>query len=202
MRNVCLSPDLSHPNVKTGFLAPKTAFLDPENLLYLCPMQKINAIYAVSENGVIGNRNDLPWHLPDDFKYFKQMTSGKPVIMGRKTSQSLGKPLPNRRNIVITRQADFAPAGFEVAHSLEEAVALCAAEPEISIIGGAEIYRQAFAADIVTHVYETLVHADVEGDTHFSLPNRDQWQVASVDARQADEKNEYAYTFLVLEPKV
>lgn len=162
-------------------------------------MQKINAVYAVSENGVIGNRNELPWHLPDDFRYFKTLTSGKPVIMGRKTSQSLGKPLKGRRNIVISRQPDFAPEGFEVAHSLEAALALCAQDPEISVIGGADVYRQAFAAGIITHVYETLVHADVEGDAHFSLPNRDQWEVKSVDARQADEKNEYAYTFLVLE---
>jgi len=161
--------------------------------------QQVNAIFAVSENGVIGDKNDLPWHLPADFRYFKAITQGKPVVMGRKTFEALGKPLPKRRNIVITRQAGYDAPGCEVVSSIEAALALCADEPEVSIIGGAEIYRQAFEAGLVTRVYETTVHADVEGDTHFSIPNADAWKITSVDSRQADGENEYAYTFLIKE---
>lgn len=164
-------------------------------------MQRICAIYAVSENGIIGNKNDLPWHLPADFKYFKQCTQGKPIIMGRNTCEALGKPLVKRRNIVLTRQANYTPPadGFEVVHSWDEALAACADAPEIFIIGGAQIYTQAFAQNLVTHVYQTSVHADVEGDTAFSIPNPDAWRMVSVVSHQADAENEHAYTYLVLE---
>lgn len=164
-------------------------------------MQRICAIYAVSDNGIIGDKNDLPWRLPADFRYFKQTTQGKPVIMGRNTCEALGKPLVKRRNIVLTRQADYAPptAGFEVVHSWEEALQACADAPEIFVIGGAQIYQQAFERDLITHVYQTSVHADVDGDTAFSLPNPEAWHMVSVDAHQADDENEHAYTYLVFE---
>ena len=161
--------------------------------------QTITAIYAVSENGVIGIDNDLPWHLPQDLKHFKQLTLGKPILMGRKSFESLGKALPRRRNIVITRNLEFTAPGIEIAHSLEAAIALCAGEPEICITGGAGIYRESIEKGYVSRIYETLVHAEVEGDTHFALADRDTWNITEVDARQADERHEYAYTFLTLE---
>ncbi|MEM7659441.1 MAG: dihydrofolate reductase [Bacteroidota bacterium] len=158
------------------------------------------AIYAVSENGVIGIDNDLPWHLPEDLKHFKRRTKGKPILMGRKSFESIGKPLPHRRNLVITRNPDFSFPGVEVAHSLEEAIAMCEGEPEICITGGAGIYRESVEKGYVNRIYETLVHAEVEGDTFFELSDRDQWTITEVDARQADDRHEYAYTFLTLEP--
>lgn len=157
--------------------------------------QKIIAIYAVSENGVIGKDNDLPWRLRADMLYFKRLTTGKPIIMGRKSFESLGKPLANRRNIVVTRNKNFHHEGIDVAHSLEDAIALCKGEPEVWITGGAGIYKESIDKGLVSIIYETLVHADVDGDTFFSLSNEDEWEIVSVDSHQADEKNEYAYTF-------
>ena len=159
----------------------------------------ISAIYAVSENHVIGYQGDLPWRLPGDLKFFKQTTVGKPVVMGRRTYESIGRPLPKRRNLVLTRQAGFTAEGTEVYRSLEEALQACADEPEVVIIGGAALYREAFEKELVDVVYQTLVHAEVEGDTFFQLPQLQQWQVTWVEAQQADEKNEFAYTFRKLE---
>lgn len=163
--------------------------------------QIIMAIYAVSENGVIGRDNELPWHLPEDLKHFKRLTKGKPILMGRKSFESIGKPLPHRRNIVITRNPDFSSPGIEVAHSLEEAIDMCEGAPEICVTGGAGIYRESVEKGYVNRIYETLVHAEVEGDTYFELPDREQWNILEVDARQADDRHEFAYTFLTLEPK-
>lgn len=159
----------------------------------------IVAIYAVSENGVIGKDNDLPWHLPNDLKHFKRLTKGKPILMGRKSFESLGKPLPHRRNIVITRNPDWQAAGVEVVHSLEEAIASCQGVPEICITGGAGIYRESIEKGFVSRIYETLVHAEVEGDTFFQLPYPEQWTITEVDAHQADDRHEFAYTFRTLE---
>ncbi|MEL6633126.1 MAG: dihydrofolate reductase [Bacteroidota bacterium] len=162
----------------------------------------IVAIYAVSENGVIGKENDLPWKLPKDLKHFMNLTLGKCVIMGRKSFDSLGrKPLPRRRNIIVTRQKDFQAAGVEVAHSLEKAIAMCQDEAEICISGGAGIYRESIEKGFVTRIYETLVHADVEGDTYFELPAPDTWEIVDFEAHQADEKHAFAYTFRTLEKK-
>jgi len=160
--------------------------------------QNVIAVYAVSENGVIGKNNDLPWHLPEDFRHFKRITLGKPVIMGRLTFDSLGKPLPRRRHIVVTRRTDYHPAGVEIAHSLEEAIALCKFEPEICIIGGSYIFKEAFTKEIIDKVYLTIVHAEVDGDIFFNKSFDEDWEVISIDARQADDKNEYAYTFKTL----
>ncbi|MEO0896891.1 MAG: dihydrofolate reductase [Bacteroidota bacterium] len=165
------------------------------------PDQIVNAIYAVSENGVIGKENDLPWRLRDDLKFFMQTTLGFPVIMGRKSYDSLGKPLPKRRNIVVTRNTEFSAEGVEVVHSLEEAMELVKDEPEIFITGGATLYHESVAKGFVTRIYETLVHAEVEGDTHFSLPDPDAWEIIAVDARQADDRNEFAFTIRTMIPK-
>jgi dihydrofolate reductase len=159
----------------------------------------ISAIYAVSENDVIGRDNDLPWHLPNDLKFFKANTLGKPMIMGRKTYESIGRPLPKRRNLILTRQADFSAEGCEVYASLDDALATCADEAEVVLIGGAGLYREAFGRDLVGKVYQTLVHAEVEGDVVFPLPHPDRWKVSWVEAHQADHRHEFAYTFRVLE---
>jgi dihydrofolate reductase len=160
--------------------------------------QIINAIYAVSENGVIGKDNDLPWKLKDDLRFFMKKTMGFPIVMGRKSFDSLGKPLPKRRNVVVSRNPNFQAAGIEVAHSLEEALELLKDEPEIFITGGAGVYKESIEKGYVNRIYETLVHAEVEGDTFFELPDPDNWEIVAVDARQADERNEFAYTFRTL----
>ena len=163
--------------------------------------QIISAIYAVSENGVIGKDNDLPWHLPNDFKFFKRYTMGKPILMGRRSFEALGKPLPGRRNIVITRNPDYPCEGIEIAHSLKEAIDMCSGVEEICITGGAGIYRQSIEEGYVNLIKETLVHAEVEGDTFFQIPNPEDWEIVEVDACQADERHEYAYTFRTLRRK-
>ncbi|MDW3646170.1 MAG: dihydrofolate reductase [Bacteroidia bacterium] len=160
--------------------------------------QIISAIYAVSENGVIGVDNDLPWRLPNDLKFFKSKTIGKPIIMGRKSFESIGKALPKRRNIVLTRNKDFHAKGIEVYQSLEEALAACKEEAEVCITGGAGVYEKAINEGYVNLIYETLVHAEIEGDTYFKLANPREWKIVEVDARQADDKHEYAYTFRTL----
>ena len=163
--------------------------------------QEVIAIYAVSENGVIGKDNDLPWHLPEEFRHFKRHTHGKTIIMGRKTYDSLGKPLPNRRHIVVTRNRDYYADGIEIVHSLSEALNLAQGDEEVFIIGGAGLFQDAFEQDLIDKVYLTTVHAEVEGDVIFHLPNEDQWKITEVDARQADDKNEYAFTFKTLVKK-
>lgn len=163
--------------------------------------QIVNAIYAVSENGVIGKDNDLPWKLKDDLKFFMNKTVGFPIIMGRRSYQSLGKPLPRRRNIVVSRNPDFQPEGVEVYASLEEALDTLKEEPEVFITGGAGVYKESIEKGYVNRIYETLVHAEVEGDTFFELPDPENWEIVAVDARQADERNEYAYTFRTLKRK-
>lgn len=133
----------------------------------------VSIVVAAAENNVIGRGNGLPWRLPDDLKRFKALTIGKPVIMGRKTYESLGRPLPNRPNIVISRQPGFAAEGCTVVGSLEEALAAAETAPEAAVIGGAEIFRQVLPrADLL---YLTRVHADVPGDTYFPDIVPDDW---------------------------
>lgn len=163
--------------------------------------QLISAIYAVSENGVIGKDNALPWHLPNDLKHFKSKTKGKSIIMGRKSFESLGKALPNRRNIVVSRNPAFKAEEIEVAHSLEEAIAMCQGEEEVCITGGAGVYKESIEKGYVSRIYETLVHAEVEGDTYFFLKNEEDWEVIEVMACQADARHEHAYTFRTLARK-
>ena len=157
--------------------------------------QEINVIYAISENGVIGKDNGIPWRLSNDLKRYKALTIDKPIIMGRKTFESIGRPLPRRRNIVITRNFDYQAEGIEVVHSLEAAIGLCGDVPQIWIVGGAGIYKEAINKRLVTKIYETLVHADIEGDTFFQIPHEENWEIVEVESHQSDEKNEYAYTY-------
>lgn len=150
-------------------------------------------IAAASRNNVIGKDNKLPWRLPADLAHFKELTLGHTVILGRKTFESIGRPLPNRRNIVITRNKNFKPEGVEVVHSIEEALSLADDDNEVFVIGGEEIYKQALP--LVDKVYLTKVQAEVDGDAYFPELG-DEWKEVSKIENKADEENEYDYDFL------
>ncbi len=153
---------------------------------------------AVGENFAIGKNNQLLWHMPADLKFFKQTTSGHTVVMGRKTFDSVGRPLPNRRNIVITRDPDLKIEGVEVVNSLDEALAITQTEDKpVFIVGGAEIYRQALPK--TQTLYLTTIHHNFDADTFFPEIDRNEWKLISSEPHQADEKNKYDYTFEVLE---
>jgi dihydrofolate reductase len=160
----------------------------------------VSVIVAASENNVIGRDNQLPWHLPADLKYFKQTTIGKPIIMGRKTFESVGKPLPGRPNIVITRQPDYSREGLIVTASVQEALDAAKAfdSDEVFITGGSQIIAQALPS-LVQRVYLTRVHADVQGDAFFPVLAKDHWKLVSSEPHPADEKHKHAFTFEVWE---
>ena len=157
----------------------------------------ISIIVAVAENGVIGSDNRLPWHLPDDLKRFKALSLGKPVVMGRRTFESIGKPLPGRANIVVSRQPGLAIAGVVVASSLDAALAAAGTVPEVVIIGGAEIFRQALPRTDKIHL--TRVHARVDGDVVFPELDPQQWRETAVEHHAADERHHYAFSFVTLQ---
>ncbi|MVN91322.1 dihydrofolate reductase [Mucilaginibacter aquatilis] len=156
----------------------------------------INIVVAIATNNAIGKDNELLWHLPNDLKHFRQLTTGHSIIMGRKTYESVGKPLPNRRNIVVTRQ-QINIEGCEVVHSIDEALNLCKGEPEIDIIGGAEIY--ALALPLVNRIYLTIVHQDFNADAYFTQLNKNEWRETARENFEADEKHAYPYSFITLE---
>jgi dihydrofolate reductase len=149
----------------------------------------------MAENRVIGVDNSLPWRLPADLRHFRRLTTGHHVIMGRRNYESIGKPLPDRTNIVVTRNPSYRAPGCLVMHSLEAALASAQNDPEIFVIGGADIYRQAL--DRADRLYLTLVHAQVKGDTYFPSIDEKQWQEISRERHELDEKNPHACTFLV-----
>jgi dihydrofolate reductase len=154
-------------------------------------------VVAVAENGVIGGDNRLLWHLPLDLKHFKQLTQGHPIVMGRRTFESIGKPLPNRTNIIVTRQNDWQAEGCEVAYSVPLALEMARGiEENIFVIGGGEIYRQALpAADVV---YLTEVHHSFEGDITFPNLNPDEWREETRERHEPDEKHAYPFSFVTL----
>ena len=156
----------------------------------------ISLIVAVSKNGVIGKNGKLPWHLPSELANFKHLTMGHPVIMGRKTFESIGKPLPGRRNIIVTRDKGYQAENCIVAHSLEEALATAQAADEIFIIGGQSLFEEALSK--ADKIYLTKVDAQVDGDTFFNL-DLGGWQETSSQHHPADARNQYAYDFTVLE---
>lgn len=166
---------------------------------------KLSMIVAAAQNRVIGRDNALPWYLPNDLKYFKQTTLGKPIIMGRKTYESIGKPLPGRTNIVITRQTDYQPDGVKVVHSVAEArdlaesVCLIDGQEEAMIMGGAEIYT--LALPDADRLYLTEVHADVDGDAYFPEYDKTEWQEISREDFSAEGSNPYNYSFVVYDKK-
>jgi len=164
----------------------------------------ISLIAALSENLVIGKNNDLPWHLPDDMKYFMHTTKGHHVIMGRKNYDSIPekfRPLPNRTNIVITRQEDFSAPGCFIVNSIGQGleIALENREAEVFIIGGAEIYTQGFA--LTNRLYLTEIQASMEGDTFFPQFDKNLWSEISRKHHPQDEKHGYAFDFTVYEKK-
>ena len=161
---------------------------------------RLSLIVAMAKNRVIGKENKMPWHLPADFAYYKKTTTGHPVIMGRKTFESIGRPLPARRNIVISRNANFGANGIEVVSSLDAAIKACAnrnTHEEAFVIGGASLYSEALAR--ADRIFMTEVDATPEGDTFFPLLNMKQWRELSRCRYPADEKNAYAMQFAVLE---
>lgn len=156
----------------------------------------VSLVVAAAQNNVIGRGNDLPWHLPDDLKRFKALTIGKPIIMGRKTYASIGRPLPGRTNIVISRQTQFAAEGCTAVTSLEAALAAAGDASEAMVIGGAEIFRQALPR--ADRLYLTRVHADVPGDTFFPSLVSDDWIEVESEYHPADDRHAFAFTFLEL----
>lgn len=160
----------------------------------------VSLVVAITRNGVIGRDGDLPWRLSSDFKRFKQLTMGKPVVMGRKCYASIGKPLPGRTNIVITRDESFAGEGLHVAHSLEAGMAIAKAladetgSDEICVIGGGEIYRLAMPFADVLHV--THIEAEIEGDVHFPQIDPAVWEAREEGVLPAGEKDDFAMRFV------
>lgn len=152
----------------------------------------VSIIAAVSRNNVIGKDNKLPWHLAADLKHFKELTSGHTVIMGRKTYESIGRPLPDRRNMVITRNKDFNVDGIETIHSIEQALSLTKDDGEVFVIGGEEIYK--LALPFANKIYLTRVDVEVEGDAFFPKLGLD-WKETSKVENLKDDKNEFDYVF-------
>lgn len=162
---------------------------------------KVSLIVAAAENRCIGINNALPWYLPEDLKYFKRVTMGKPIIMGRKTFESIGKPLPGRTNIVITHNQHYSKDGIKVAASLNaalkiaEAVALIDGQEEVMVIGGAGIY--ALCLPRADRLYYTRVHGAVKGDAFFPDVQWQEWKLAAQEDHQAFGNNPYDYSFCV-----
>ena len=156
----------------------------------------VSIIVAIGENNAIGKNNQLLWHMPNDLKHFKDVTSGRTIIMGRKTFDSVGKPLPKRRNIVVTRQ-DITIPGCEVVKSIEDGLALCKGEDEVFIGGGAEIYK--LALHLTDRIYLTIIHKSFDADTFFPEIDRKEWKEVSRQDFQPDEKNPLSYSFITLE---
>lgn len=160
---------------------------------------RLSAIFAMSENRVIGKDNRLPWHMPADLKHFKEVTIGKPVVMGRKTFESIGRPLPNRHNIVITRDAHFQAPGCLVTTSIDTALASVSEEKEVFLIGGALLFQQLLPR--VQRLYLTVIHHQFEGDTFLPELDMNEWREVERIDHQKDEANPYNYSFFVYDKK-
>lgn len=166
-------------------------------------MVKVSLIVAAAENGTIGKDNDMPWRISSDLKYFKEVTMNKPVIMGRKTFQSIGKPLQGRANIVITRDTTFTHEGVITAHSIEMALVVARdmadvkKEKEIMIIGGAQIY--ALTLPIADRLYLTRIHAEIDGDAHFPELDEKEWLEYSREVHSAGDNDSHGHSFIVLD---
>jgi dihydrofolate reductase len=160
---------------------------------------KISAIVAMSENRVIGKNNRLPWHLPADLKHFKTITMGKPVLMGRKTFDSIGRPLPGRLNIIITRDTNYSVPGCVVVHSIDDAIAKAGNYDEIFVIGGAELFQQMFSR--IQTIYLTIIHENFDGDAFFPEFNQSEWKEVAREKFSPDEQNKYSFSFITLQKK-
>lgn len=157
----------------------------------------ISLIAAVGKNLVIGKDNAMPWHLPADLKYFKRVTLGKPVIMGRKTFASIGRPLPGRTNIIVTRDADYRAEGCVVVRSIEQALQAAEGAGEVMVIGGANLFEQLLPS--ATRIYLTEIKADFAGDSYFPALRTSDWRERERQDYPADDANPYPYSFVVME---
>ena len=157
-------------------------------------MTHLSLIVAMDENRLIGSANQLPWYLPADLAFFKRTTMGKPIIMGRKTFESIGRPLPGRRNIVITRNPDFSADGCDVVSDIDAALARCAGADELMLIGGASLYGQLIAQ--ASSMYITRIHHAFSGDTWFPEFDPGDWKVVEQQDFDADDINPFAYSFV------
>jgi dihydrofolate reductase len=162
-------------------------------------MNNLSILVAVARNRTIGVNNTLPWRCPEDLKHFKMLTMGHHMIMGRKTFDSIGKPLPGRTTVVVTRNNDLSIGGCTVAHSLNEAIAACGGDEEIFIVGGAELYRQALS--LVDTLYITEIQQDVEGDAHFPAFDKSVWLEKSREARSQEAPQPLEYHFVTYRRK-
>ena len=158
---------------------------------------RLSAIVAISEDSVIGRGGDLPWRLPDDLKRFRATTMGHPIVMGRKTWESIGRPLPGRTNVVVTRQPDYRAPGATVVHSLDEALARFRDADEVFVIGGEELFRLALPR--VERLHVTRVHARVEGDVFFPPDAFVGFHLVAEERHAADERHEHPFSFLLYE---
>ncbi|CAI6279150.1 dihydrofolate reductase [Bacillus subtilis] len=159
----------------------------------------ISFIFAMDANRLIGKDNDLPWHLPNDLAYFKKVTSGHSIIMGRKTFESIGRPLPNRKNIVVTSAPASEFPGCTVVSSLKDVLDICSGSEECFVIGGAQLYTDLFP--YADRLYMTKIHHEFEGDRHFPEFDESNWKLVSSEQGIKDEKNPYDYEFLMYEKK-
>src|SRR5262249_55052559 len=155
---------------------------------------RVSIVVAAAENGAIGAGNQLLWRLPDDLKRFKALTMGKPIVMGRKTYESIGKPLPGRTNIVISRRSELTLPGCTVVNSLPAGFAAAGDVPEIAVVGGAEIYAQALSSTDVVHL--TRVHTTMSGDAWFPALDSAVWREQLIDRHPADERHAFAFSFI------
>jgi dihydrofolate reductase len=171
--------------------------VDPEQVPG-CLSAALELVVAVAENDVIGRANQLPWHLPADLRHFKSLTLGKPMLMGRKTFESIGKALPGRLNIVMSRSAGFKPPDCMVVKTLDDARMAAGTQPELMVIGGSDLYRQCLP--LARRIHLTLIHTRIEdGDAFFAGWRGPEWHVSVRERHEADEKNPYAYSFITLD---
>ena len=154
----------------------------------------ISLICAMDSNRLIGNNNEIPWHLPADLAFFKRTTMGKPIIMGRKTFESIGKPLPGRSNIIVTRNSNLKFPGCDIVDSIEQAIKQYSDSDEIMVIGGTSVYQQTIG--VADHIYMTQIHHDFQGDTWFPEISLRRWKQETREDFQADENNLYAYSMI------
>lgn len=162
-------------------------------------MTILSMIVATANNRIIGKDNDMPWHLPADLAYFKKTTLGKPVIMGRKTYESIGRPLPGRRNIVISRDINYKAEGVDIVTTVDAALGLIEGVEEVMVIGGGAIYQHCLPA--ANRLYITHIEADIEGDTQFPFYDENVWKKVVSNQFLADEKNQYNLDFCIYEKK-
>ncbi len=160
---------------------------------------RLSMIVAMDDNQLIGNNNALPWHLPADLAYFKKVTTGKTVLMGRKTHESIGFPLPNRRNVIVSRNTDFTAEGCEVVGSIDAALELAKDDEEVMVMGGASFYEQMLPS--IDRLYVTYIEGAYEGDAYFPAFDRGEFEQVSQQSHTPDEKNPHTYHFTVLDRK-